>query len=576
MLFDLVIEKLSGHNSSGKVGKINKEAGSQVNSNDVIFTIESGKGTVNFISKYNGIIENLNIDEGDSISKGQIIGQVSGEKAEEADNKNSIGDNTSKKAAYSFGIAKPVSKNYEVDVAIVGGGPGGYVAAIRASQAGLNVLLIEEDSLGGTCLNYGCIPTKTLVSSIDVIEKIKRADEFGVEVGQIKISMQKIMDRKNEVVNTLVSGIVHLMETNKIEYLKGKAIVLDENTITVKNKSQDAIIKFKNLIIATGSKTFMLPIEGSENKDILTSKELLELNEIPKSLTIIGGGVIGMEFAFIYKCLGSDVNVIEFFPNILNTLDKDVISCIKESAEEKCIKIYESACAVSIKTSMDGFKIVEMKVGEETQYVTSEKVAMAVGRKANLESLDLDKLNVKLNEKKNGIEVDDYMRTSNPNIYAIGDITNKIQLAHVASHQGIVAADNISGLSKKMSYDLVPSVVFTSPEASQVGVSEKEALSKSISYLTGKFPFMANGKAQTMGETKGFVKLIADKTSRKIIGGSVVGVHAADMISTISNLIASGIEIDDASLVIYAHPTVAESIHEAILDLDNRGIHFGK
>ena len=281
MLFDLVIEKLSGHDSSGRVGKISKEAGSKVSTNDVIFTIESGKGTVNFISKYNGIIENLSIDEGDTIKKGQIIGQVSGEKAEEAENKNSAEENNTKKASYSFGIAKPVIKNYEVDVVIVGGGPGGYVSAIRASQVGLKVLLIEEDNLGGTCLNYGCIPTKALVNSIDIIEKIKRADEFGVEVDQIKISIQKIMDRKNEVVNTLVSGIAHLMETNKIEYIKGKAVVQDENTITVKNKSQDAIIKFRNLIIATGSKTFMLPIEGSENKDILTSKELLELNEIP-------------------------------------------------------------------------------------------------------------------------------------------------------------------------------------------------------------------------------------------------------------------------------------------------------
>lgn len=572
MLFDLVIEKLSGHDSTGKVGKINKEIGSQVSINDVIFTIESGKGTVNFISKYNGIIEKLTIDEGDTIKKGQIIGQVSGEKVEESDIK--TGESNTKKASYSFGIAKPIIKNYDVDVVVVGGGPGGYVAAIRASQAGLKVLIVEEDNLGGTCLNYGCIPTKALVNSIDIIEKIKRANEFGIEVDQMKISMQKIMDRKNEVVNTLVSGIAHLMETNKIEYINGKAVVQDENTITVKAKTQEAIIKFNNLIIATGSKTFMLPIEGSENKDILTSKELLELNEIPKSLTIIGGGVIGMEFAFIYKGLGSDVNVIEFFPNILNTLDEDVISCIKESAEEKGIKIYESACAVSVKTSMDGSKIVEMKVGDETQYVTSEKVAMAVGRKANLDSLDLNKLNVSLNEKKNGIEVDDFMRTSNPNVYAIGDITNKIQLAHVASHQGIVAADNISGLNKKMSYDLIPSVVFTAPEASQVGVSEKEAINKGIDYLTGKFPLMANGKAQTMGETKGFVKLIADKTTRKITGGSVVGVHAADMISTISNLIAAGVDIDEASHVIYAHPTVSESIHEAILDLDGRGIHF--
>lgn len=574
MIFDLIIEKLPGHESSGVIGKINMESGSSVKPNDVIFSIESGKGTMDFISKYNGIIENLSIDEGDRIKIGQIIGQISGEKIEETDKINLSNQNNVKKTSYSFGIAKPAIKNYEVDVAVIGAGPGGYVAAIRSAQAGLKVLIVEEDKLGGTCLNYGCIPTKALVNSIDIIEKIKKADEFGIEVGSIKLSMQKIIDRKNEVVNTLVSGIEHLMATNKIQYIKGNAIVQDEDTIMVKNKSEEAIIKFKNLIIATGSKPFMLPIEGADNKDILTSKELLELKEIPKSLTIIGGGVIGMEFAFIYQGLGTKVNVVEFFPKILNSLDDDVVSCIKESSEEKGIKIYESACAVSIKTSMGGSKIVEVKIGDETQYITSDIVAMAVGRKANLESLDLDKLNVELNDKKNGIKVDDYMKTSNNKIYAIGDVTNIIQLAHVASHQGIVASDHIKGNGKPMCYDLVPSVVFTCPEASQVGITENEALKKGIDFIIGKFPLMANGKAQTMNETKGFVKIIADKTSRKIIGGCVVGVHASDMISTISNLIASGVEIDHASHIIYAHPTVAESIHEAILDLDDRGIHF--
>lgn len=574
MLFDLVIDKLPGHATSCKIGKISKRPGDIIKSGDVVFSMESGKGAMDFISKHNGTIENLTIDEGDTVKKNQIIGQLSGEKSVESDDNNITSANITKKTSYSFGISKPVRKNYEVDVAIIGGGPGGYVAAIRAAQSGLKVLIVEEDRLGGTCLNYGCIPTKSLVNSIDVLEKIRRADEFGFEVDKVKVSMQKIIDRKSEVTNTLVSGIEHLMLVNKIEYINGKAEVQDEETIIVKNKSEEATIKFKNLIIATGSKTFILPIEGCENKDVLTSKELLELTEIPKSLTIIGGGIIGMEFAFIYQALGSMVNVVEFLPKILNVLDDDVISCIKESAEKKGIKVYEGARAVSIKNSLDGSKIVEVKVGDNTQYIISEKVAMAVGRKANIESLDLEKLNVKLNEKKNAIEVDEYMRTNKPNIYAIGDVTNKIQLAHVASHQGIVAVDHINGSDKPMCYDIVPSVVFTSPEASQVGVTEKEASNKGIEYLTGKFPFIANGKAQTMGETEGFIKLIANKETRKIIGGTIVGIHAADMISTISNLISSGMDIDHASHVIYAHPTVAESIHEAILDLDGKAIHF--
>lgn len=382
------------------------------------------------------------------------------------------------------------------------------------------------------------------------------------------------MNRKDEVVNTLVSGIEHLMNAHEIEYLKGKAEVKDSETLTVKNKSIDATINFNKLIIATGSKTAVLPIEGADSKDILTSQDLLELKDVPSSLTIIGGGVIGMEFAFIYNALGTKVNVVEFFPQILNNMDADVAEVIRNSAIEKGINIFESAKASSIRSALDGTKIVEVNENNESKYLISEKVAMAVGRKANLESLDLTKLGVELNERRNGIMVDANMRTSNPNVYAIGDITNKMQLAHIASHQGIVAADNINGIENEMCYDLIPSAIFTMPEIAHVGLNEKDAHSQKLDYLIGKFPLMANGKAQAMGETEGFVKLIANKETRKIIGGTIVGVHATDMLSTISNIIASELTIDKAAHVIYAHPTIAESIHEAVLNVDGRGIHF--
>lgn len=564
MKYDLIIEKLSGHDTSGKVGKINKKTDDILNSGDVIFTIESGKGTIKYISKYKGTLEELLIAEGDTVKKGQVIGRVEGELIQQE----------LKKTTYSFGLAKPLSKSYEVDVAIVGGGPGGYVAAIRAAQGGKKVLIIEQDRLGGTCLNYGCIPTKALVSSIDVLEKIRHAQSFGIEVGGVKASLERIMRRKNEVVDTLVSGIEHLMEAHQIEYINGEAEVKDAETLAVKNKSIDATIKFGKLIIATGSKPAILPIEGAGSEDILTSQDLLELTEVPSSVTIIGGGVIGMEFAFIYNALGAKVNVVEYFPQILNTMDEDAADIIRESAAQRGINLYEGAKALSIKTALDGTKIVEIDENKQTKYLISEKVAMAVGRKANLESLDLKMLKVELNEKRNGISVDAHMRTSNPNVYAIGDITNKIQLAHVASHQGIIAADHINGIQDEMCYDLIPSAIFTMPEIGHVGLTEKDAVSQKLDYITGKFPLMANGKAQAMGETEGFVKLIAGKETRKIIGGTIVGVHATDMLSTISNIIASGLTIDKAAHVIYAHPTTAESIHEALLSIDGRGIHF--
>lgn len=576
MKHDLVIEKLSGHDTSGKVGKINKKAGDSIGSGDLIFTIESGKGTIKFTSKFNGVLEQLLITEGDVVKKGQVVGKVEGELIQDsaASRSQAANSQAQKKTAYSFGLAKPAAKSYEVDAAIVGGGPGGYVAAIRLAQAGKKVLIIEEDRLGGTCLNHGCIPTKALVSSVDALEKIKRAESFGLEVGEVKFSLEKIIQRKNEVVNTLVSGIEHLMGAHEIEFLHGKAEVKDVETLTVKNKSIDATIKFEKLIIAAGSKPARLPIEGADSEDILTSQDLLELTEVPSSITIIGGGVIGMEFAFIYSALGAKVNVVEFFPQILNNMDEDAAEVIRESAAQRGINLYECAKALSIKTALDGTKIVEVSTNDQTKYIISEKVAMAVGRKANLESLDLSALQVELNEKGNGIRINTHMQTSNPKVYAIGDITNKIQLAHVASHQGIVAADHISGKEAEMHYDLIPSAVFTMPELGQVGLTEKDACAQELDYITGKFPLMANGKAQAMGETEGFVKLIADKETRKIIGGSIVGVHATDMLSTISNIIASGLTIDEASHVIYAHPTTAESIHEALLSLDGKGIHF--
>lgn len=563
MKYDLIIDKLSGHDNSGKVGKINKKAGVAINIGDIIFTIESGKGTISFESKYKGVLEQLLVSEGDTVKKDQIVGKVEGESVQ-----------TPPASPYSFGIAKPMQKNYEVDIAIVGGGPGGYVCAIRAAQGGKKVLLIEEDKLGGTCLNYGCIPTKALVSSIDILEKVKHAQKYGLEAGEVKFTLEKIMQRKNEVVNTLVSGIEHLIKVNRIEYINGRAEVEDSETLKVKNKSVNNTIKFKKLVIATGSKPVILPIEGADSGDILTSQELLKLTKVPSSITIIGGGVIGMEFAFIYSVLGAKVNVVEYFPQILNAMDEDAADIVRASAAQRGINIYEGAKAVSIKTALEGMKIVEINDNNQSKYLVSEKVAIAVGRKANLESLDLAKLGVELNEKHNGILVDSHMKTSNPNIYAIGDITNIIQLAHVASHQGIVAADHINGIENEINYDLVPSAIFTTPEIGHVGLTEKAAHSKAIDYIIGKFPLIANGKAQAMGETEGFVKLIASKETRKIIGGTIVGVHATDMLSTISNIIASGLTIDKAAHVIYAHPTTAEAIHEALLLLDGKGIHF--
>ena len=574
---NIVIEKLNGHDKEGKIGKILKNVGDSLSIGDTILTIESGKGALSVKSTWDGVILELSVEEGDKVTKGQIVGSVEAKASSKkavANGPDKVGANLSGAKSYTFGLSKPVERTVDVDLLVVGGGPGGYVAAIRGAQSGLKVAIVEEDRLGGTCLNYGCIPTKAMASSVNVIRTIRDAECHGIMVPELEIDFLKLIKRKEGVVDQLVGGIEHLMNAHAIEYIKGSAKLNKAGELVVNTKRENIQFVYKNLILALGSSPSKLNIPGSDIPDILTSKELLDMPAIPKSITIIGGGVIGMEFAFIYRALGSEVNVVEFLPQILAILDEDVVDVIRESAREKGIKIFEKARATAIKETLDGSKLLEVEIENEQFSIASEKIAMAVGRKANLQSLDLDKMGIELNERGNGIRVNEFMLTNVDNIYAIGDVTNVIQLAHVASHQGITAVDHILGKAKAMDYDKVPSAIFTTPEIGQIGLSEKEAAKQNREVLIGKFPFMANGKALTMGENEGFVKLIADAKTRTILGGAVVGIHATDLMATIGNMVAASTKIEDAGHVIYAHPTTSESIHEAILMLDQKGIHF--
>ncbi|NMA65532.1 MAG: dihydrolipoyl dehydrogenase [Clostridiaceae bacterium] len=458
------------------------------------------------------------------------------------------------------------------DVAIIGGGPGGYVAAIKCAQNGLKTVLIEKNKLGGTCLHTGCIPTKTLVSVANLLSKIKRSDDFGINVSGYEISLDKIRAKKDEIVSSLVKGISFLMKKNKIRVIEGKADVENEGILSVEGSHQK--IRYKKLILATGSVINALPIPGADTPDILNSDDLLELKEIPETLAIIGGGVIGMEFAFIYAAFGCKVHVIEYLPQILSFIDRDAASVIKRSARKNNISIYETAKVVSISSTPEGKKVITFERNGKTESITADKAAIAAGRKANL-SVNLDKLGVVLNEKKNGIKVNQYMQTSNPLIYAIGDVTGQVMLAHAASKQGIIAANHIAG--KKVGFDqhIIPNAVFTSPEIGHVGYSEKEAKEKGIDFLTGKFPLGANSKAVAMQETDGFVKVLADKNTKEIIGATIVGVDATELLSLVTNLVTLKITIKEAEKVISAHPTVSEAISEGIMGIEGKAIHLG-
>jgi dihydrolipoamide dehydrogenase len=437
---------------------------------------------------------------------------------------------------------------------------------------GGSVLLIEKNKIGGTCLNTGCIPTKSFVKSAHLFDEIHRSAEFGIKVGQPELELARIVSRKNEVVSNLSDGIRSLLDYWKIRFIEGEATV-SKDLISVKNSKIEATIQAKNIILATGSSPARLNIPGADLPVVLTNEEILNLKKIPASLTVIGGGVIGMEFAFIFNSFGSKVTVIEYLDDILFNFDEDMIEIVTEECRQRGIQLYTNSKVEEISLAEDGQAITAFS-RDGKHYVVGETVLMAVGRKPNLSSVDLAELDVALNAKQNGIEVDDHMATSSKSVYAIGDVTNKIQLAHVASHQGIVAAENCMEKASVMDYTAIPSAVFLSPELGVVGLCEKEAKRAGLPYKVSKFPFCANGKALSQGEKKGFVKILYHEENHQILGAAVIGPGATDLISNFTYYIQHKTDYRTLSHLIFAHPTTAESVHEAILGITGEAIHF--
>lgn len=463
-----------------------------------------------------------------------------------------------------------MSDNYDklvTDLLIIGGGPGGYIAAIYGAKHGLNVTLVEKDTLGGTCLNVGCIPTKALVKSAEVCQTIRNSEEFGVICeGDLNVDMEKVINRKDEVKDRLVGGVEFLMKKNKIQVLKGEASFLSNKSVIV-NGDRSTNIEFKDVIIATGSRISKINIPGIGLSFVMNSTEALSSTELPSSITIVGGGVIGMEFAFIYRNLGVEVNVIEYMDRLLTMVDKDVSREIKKACRKAGIVVVNNAKVLRIESNDKGLAnvIYEDKKGEQT--VESEKVLIAIGREPNMENLAIENTDVLLNDNGRGIAVNEQMKTNIEHIYGIGDVTNIIQLAHVASHQGIVAVDNILGKQRTIDYKAIPNVIFTSPEIATVGLTEEQCIEQELDYTVSKVSYLSNGKALTMRQTEGFIKLIKDNTNSKILGCSIIGADASSLISTLTLAISSGLTEVDLRDTIFPHPTTSEVIQEVVFGL---------
>lgn len=449
----------------------------------------------------------------------------------------------------------------ELDTVVIGSGPGGYVAAIRAAQLGQKVAIIERDEIGGVCLNVGCIPSKALINVGHRYQEAMSSEQFGIETKDVKIDFEKAQAWKdNEVVNKLTSGVGMLLKKNKVEVIKGTAFFNDTHQLRVVDGDDAQSYTFKNAIIATGSRPIEIPGFKYGGR-IIDSTGALNLKEIPKKLVVIGGGYIGSELAGVYANLGTEVTILEGSPSILPQFDKDMVKLVEDSFKAKDVNIVTNAMAKEAKETDKGVEVVYEHDGS-TKTIDADYVLVTVGRRPNTDELGLQMAGVELNER-GLVKVDNQCRTSQKHIFAIGDIAPGIALAHKASYEAKIAAEVISGKNSAIDYVAIPSVAFTDPELASVGLTEKEAKEQGLTVKVSKFPFGANGRALSLNQTEGFVRLVSDKETGLLLGGQVAGVGASDVIAELGLAVEARMNIEDLSLTIHAHPTISETIMDA-------------
>jgi len=458
------------------------------------------------------------------------------------------------------------------DVVVIGGGPGGYVSAIRAAQLGAKVLLVEKDELGGTCLNRGCIPTKTILSDVRLYVHVKHSTI--VKADRLRVDMGQLLERKNKVIKALNTGVQFLIKDNGITFISGKASFVDRKTIEVEGQKGREQFEGEKIIIATGSVSAQIPSVPVDGKVVLTSTEILNLSSVPKDLLIIGGGTIGVEFACLFNGLGSKVTVVEMLPTIIATEDEEVIRSLSTLLKKRGIQTLTDTKVKEAKVKKGRAEVtVTGKDGKEN-VLQAERALVAVGRSPYTEGLQLEKINLSMNGKF--IKVNEKMETSVPGIYAIGDVVGRQMLAHKASAEGIAAAENALGHPAKVDYSRIPNCIYTFPEVASVGLTQKQAKEKGLQVRVGRFPLQSNGKALATGDSDGFVKVIAEKDLGQVVGIHILGDHATDLIG--GPVLALGLEatIEEMGKTIQPHPTLNEALSEAALDAIKEAIHLPK
>ena len=457
---------------------------------------------------------------------------------------------------------------------VIGGGPGGYVCAIRLAQLGLKTACVESrGSLGGTCLNIGCIPSKSLLNLSDEFHKVKHLSNKGIEIGDVKLNLSKMMKSKDKAVTVLTKGVEFLLKKNKVTYFKGTGSFKSKNEISIKdNQNKETIIETDKTIIATGSLPVSLPGIEFDEKIIVSSTGALKFEKVPKKMVVVGGGYIGLEMGSVWSRLGAEVHVVEFLDHITPGMDKEISSEFMKILKKQGIIFHMQHKVEKIKKNESGAIISTKDKDGNKKDFDCDVVLISVGRKPNTNGLNLEKVNISL-DHKNRIKVDKNFKTNLDNVFAIGDVIAGPMLAHKAEDEGVAVAENIAGQSGHVNYDTIPGVVYTTPEVASIGKTEEQLKELDIKYKIGKFSFMANSRAKAIDDAEGFVKILADEKTDKVLGAHLIGPHAGELIAEIGVAMEFGASSEDIARTCHAHPTFSEAVKEAALSVDKRAIH---
>jgi dihydrolipoamide dehydrogenase len=464
------------------------------------------------------------------------------------------------------------SSQYEADIVIIGSGPAGYVAAIRAAQLGARTVIVEKNTVGGVCLNVGCIPTKVLLACVAVLNNVKNGADFGVKVNSYELDVAAMMERKRRVVKQLVSGVEGLLRKNKVRLIRGHATINDPHTVAIDTAEGKQIVKTRNILIATGSVPATLPIPGLElGENVWTSTEALEFDRPPKSMLIVGAGAIGLEAGYTFARLGTDVLVVELMSQILPAADTETANTLQKALERAGMKFMLDSTVTRAEDTANGKRVFIRRGNNSEESFDCEKVLVAVGRRAVLDGFGLE--NVGVNTDKRKIIVNEHMQTNVPNIYAAGDCIGEPMLAHVAWTESIVAVEHAMGMDSRMDYKAFPACVYTIPECASVGLTEQQARKRYRDVRIGKYTFSHNGKAMGIGETEGFIKFVIEPRYGEILGVHMVGPHVTDLIAEATLAIRNELTVDEVIATIHPHPTLSEVAQEAAMDTQSRSIH---